>query len=109
MKYNLPNGILRFAILAMVMMATFTMNGGSKYYSYHLIEVKPTGSGLVYSTASTENGANTNFNACTEPPYRQNWHTGNSTNTLYLLAKPKGDYVFSHWEDQKYHQAIPDK
>ena len=72
----------------------------SKYYSYHTIDVKPTGSGKVYSTTKTDNGANTNFNACVDPPYQQTWHTGNATNTLYLLAKPNEGYVFSHWEDQ---------
>ncbi len=71
-----------------------------KYYSYHIIDVKPSGAGKVYSTSKTENGANTNFNACVDPPYTQTWHTGNSTNTLYLLAKANDGYVFSHWEDQ---------
>ena len=93
-----------FKILLLLMLFAFagkdTWATGTKYYSYHIIDVKPSGAGKVYSTSKTENGANTNFNACVDPPYTQNWHTGNSTNTLYLLAKANDGYVFSHWEDQ---------
>ncbi len=94
---------IKFLILMIICIFT-TQNtwggGGSKYYSYHNIDVKPSGAGKVYSTTKTDNGQNTNFNACVDPPYVQTWHTGNSTNTLYLLAKANDGYVFSHWEDQ---------
>jgi len=91
-----------FKILLLLMFFTFAGQDAwaGKYYSYHIIDVKPSGAGKVYSTPKTENGANTNFNACVDPPYQQPWHTGNSTNTLYLLAKANEGYVFSHWEDQ---------
>ncbi len=91
-----------FKILLLLMLFAFAGQDAwaGKYYSYHIIDVKPSGAGKVYSTSKTENGANTNFNACVDPPYTQTWHTGNSTNTLYLLAKANDGYVFSHWEDQ---------
>ena len=94
----------KFKILLLLMLFAFAgqevWGDNAKYYSYHIIDVKPSGAGKVYSTTKTENGANTNFNACVDPPYTQTWHTGNSTNTLYLLAKANDGYVFSHWEDQ---------
>lgn len=93
-----------FKILLLLILFAFAGNDAwandTKYYSYHVIDVKPSGAGKVYSTSKTENGENTNFNACVDPPYTQTWHTGNSTNTLYLLAKANDGYVFSHWEDQ---------
>ena len=93
-----------FKILLLLMFFAFAGKDAwandTKYYSYHIIDVKPSGAGKVYSTTKTENGENTNFNSCVDPPYTQNWHTGNSTNTLYLLAKANDGYVFSHWEDQ---------
>lgn len=91
-----------FKILLLLMLFAFAGQDAwaGKYYSYHVIDVKPSGAGKVYSTSKTENGENTNFNACVDPPYTQTWRTGNSTNTLYLLAKANDGYVFSHWEDQ---------
>lgn len=54
----------RLSLFLMCALCVCQKMQAGKYYSYTMVECKPTGAGLVYATTKTENDANKDFSQC---------------------------------------------